>query len=122
MMGRLRTSAMLMPLIVWLVLATACGSWVRRDGPTVQAVRKGSPARLRIARQDGVVLVIEHPLLVGDSVIGWLPGTEPPRRVSVPLGQVEVVERWRNETAAGIAVAVGIVILLFLSTFPFMAA
>lgn len=72
----------------------ACTSW-RVQGPTpAEAVRKRTPAVVRVTRTDQTRLVVHYPVLRGDSLVGQLFATGPQdtaASVSMPLRDVETV-------------------------------
>ncbi|HEX2281343.1 MAG TPA: hypothetical protein VHG52_06225 [Thermomicrobiales bacterium] len=91
-------------------------------GPAAQVVRSKNPKLVRIIRSDATVVVVEHPLVSGDTLTGWVAGAEPAERIRIAIGDIDTVERWRNETAFAVFATLVIGTLLFFTIFPVWGA
>ena len=111
-------------MILLLVIPglSSCGAWVSHSGPAAQVVRSTNPRLVRIVRCDATVVVVEHPLISGDTLSGWIAGAEPPERIRIAMGDIDTVERWRNETASALFASLVMGTLLFFTIFPLWGA
>jgi len=73
-----------------LLSLSACTSWHAQTGPALQVVARHERGPVRVVRNDGSVLVLRTPSVVGDSLVGV--GGSPPRRTSVALADVKRVD------------------------------
>ena len=74
----------------------ACTGW-RVQGPTPEVVvRDRAPPAIRITQLDGSTLVVHHPMIVADSIVGQLTpakaGQESVTPVALALSAVKVLE------------------------------
>lgn len=73
------------------IIAIGCTVWTPQAGrPELVAVGEQGP--IRVVRSDRSVVVLVAPALIGDSLVGATQG-EPPRRVAIPLADIERIER-----------------------------
>jgi len=77
-------------LLLMTLSGTACQAWhTERVAPqTVLATRQ--PAKLRVTRTDGSQIVLQHPVLRGDTLVGTRPGRQ---EVRVAYTEAEQVGR-----------------------------
>lgn len=78
-------------LVLLTVHQTGCASWrsIGHERPA-DFVERRRPGLVQIMVADSA-LVIRHPLVRGDSLIGLAPGTIPPRRVAVPMASIQTL-------------------------------
>ena len=84
-----------------LVAANACSQWQIEPRPAQAIVADGAPARLRVELRDGSVVDLSAPTVVGDTLYGLIPGSQPAGRPldrrAVPLADVERVALQRKQ-------------------------
>jgi hypothetical protein len=71
-----------------VVLGTSlvgCTSWRVQDVPPAELFQHKEPSHLRVGRGDSSKVVIDHPRLVGDSLVGESHG----KPIAVPLAEVQ---------------------------------
>jgi hypothetical protein len=78
-----------------IVLGTSlvgCTSWRVQDVPPAELVQHKEPSRLQVGRGDSSKVVIDHPRLVVDSLLGESHG----KPIVVPLAEVQsvAVRKW----------------------------
>ncbi|HVE78157.1 MAG TPA: hypothetical protein VNA89_04830 [Gemmatimonadaceae bacterium] len=97
----------LVPMLACLVCLHGCTSWHRRDVSAGAAPAISSDHPVRITRMDGSTMVLEHPRVVGDSVVGDV--GDPPRRAAVALSDVQRMDVRRVSLlrTGGLALGVG---------------
>lgn len=89
----------------------ACTGW-RVQGPTPEVVvRDRVPPAIRITQLDGSTLVVYHPMIVANSIVGQLtpakPGQESVTPVALPLSAVKVLEVRRVHVLQTVGAMVG---------------
>ncbi len=62
-------------LIALVMLVTGCASWSRSALVPEQNIGERNPKRVRVQLKDGRRLVIDHPYVVGDSLVGHSPNS-----------------------------------------------
>jgi hypothetical protein len=91
-----------------------CSSW-RVQGPTPEAaIRSRQPSIVRLTRTDRTRLIVHHPTVRGDSLVGALSGSAPDTAaaVSLPLSEVQsvAVRRFHVLKSVGLYFAVGLAV------------
>ena len=84
------------PLILLASYLAGCTSWRAQGVTPQQVINQRHPMRLRVTQTDGMRLVLENPVLLRDSVVGW---TRAFGSRAVALADVKRVEA--RETDAG---------------------
>lgn len=83
----------LQALLVILTLLNACTYWRPTQVEPAELVEHKRPEEIRVTTRQGLEAVLTHPVISGDSLIGYGGGlTErkgPVRRIAVPLWEVE---------------------------------
>lgn len=80
------------PVLMLSLAAGACTSWHHQSSPAPEVVaRQHGRGSVRVLRQDGSVMVLQTPSVVGDSIIGV--AGDPPRRTGVALADVQRIDR-----------------------------
>lgn len=98
------------PLLVFALSLSACTSWRPQTAPAPEVVAAHGEGAVRIVRHDQSVLVLRHPQVVGDSIVGE--AGDPPRRVSVATADVQRVEVRKVSAARTGGLSVGVLILV----------
>lgn len=78
------------PLLALVLGMSACTSWRAQTAPAPEVVSAHADDAVRLRRHDGSVVVLTHPQVAGDSIVGEL--GDPPRRVAVATADVERVD------------------------------
>jgi hypothetical protein len=103
-------------------LGTACRAWhTERIAPAPESVlTTRPPARIRLTRTDGSQIVLEHPVLVADTLLGTWSSHGQRWNLRFPLTEIRQIETRRFSpvrtvglglgVAAGVAAAVSLVI------------
>jgi hypothetical protein len=100
------------PAVVTLLVAAqlaGCTEW-RPQSATPQDIVASGPPRIRVTRTDSMRMIVDHPSMLGDTLIGQSKG----RRTAIPVDQVAAVavRRVNGVNTAllviGLASAVGI--------------
>ena len=79
--------------ILLCLLAAACTSWRTQPLAPERIVSEMHPKRVRVTLTDSSVLMLQHPVIFGDSIVGMVAGT---RTAVAPdrIGRTEV--RFQN--------------------------
>jgi hypothetical protein len=96
-----------------IVLGTSlvgCTSWRVQDVPPGELFQHKAPSRLQVSRGDSSKVVIDHPQLVGDSLIG----ESHKKPVAVPLAEVQSVAVRKGDTGNTVGLIVGVTGALFI--------
>lgn len=90
-----------------------CSSW-RVQGPTPEAaIRSRQPSIVRLTRTDRTRLIVHHPTVKGDSLVGALfASPDTAAAVSLPLSEVQsvAVRRFDVLKSVGLYFAVGLAV------------
>lgn len=95
------------------IAASACSTWRPQTAPAPEVVSAQGSGTVRVLRRDQSSVLIWHPQVVGDSIVGM--AGSPPRHVAVATADVERIDVRRvNATRTGgltlgVLLAVGIV-------------
>jgi len=94
----------------------ACTGWRVQDPTPEVVVRDRAPPAIRITQLDGSTLVVHHPMIVADSIVGQLTptkaGQESVASVAVALSTVKVLEVRRVDALRTAGALVGGLLLI----------
>lgn len=96
------------PLAALLALA-ACTSWRPQTAPAPQVVQANASGTVRVTRRDQSVLVLRHPQMVADSIVG--DAGDPPRRTAVAMADVERIDAKKVSAARTGGLGIGVIVL-----------
>ncbi len=101
--------------MIALGLLAGCKTWRPATLPPERLIVEEQPSSVRITAASGQTLTLNHPILVGDSIVGPLapsPGTTlPPPRPGVVASEVRGIEVPEFSPGRTIALAVGMVVV-----------
>lgn len=84
----------------------ACTSWKIQDVSPEDALADAQPDKVRVTLADGSQVVLEQPVVSGDTLTGLRAG----QQVSIPLASVSELELRKGDTVKTIALTTGIVL------------
>ena len=114
---RLATS----PVLALLLATAACSTWRPQTAPAPQAIQANASGTVRVTRKDQSMLVLRHPSVVGDSIVG--DAGDPPRRTSVALADVERVDARKVSATRTGGLGLGVIVVtLAVATVAALAA
>jgi hypothetical protein len=115
-------------IIACLLLPTylaACTTWKTQEASPQQVLADEQPGKVQVELADGSRIVLEHPVVSGDTLMGveerWsgrkrVPGNE----VSIPLSDIESVAV--RSTDVGMAITLGVLSLAVVGAVMYLAA
>lgn len=96
---------------------TACTSWHVGTPTPAQFIEREHPAQVRVTRADGSTVLLDSPVVRGDSLVGQLAGTptvaDSARGAGLPLGDVASVAIREPSAGKTILLTAGIVVGVF---------
>jgi hypothetical protein len=92
-----------------LLATAACTSWRPQTAPAPQVVSGNANGTVRVIRRDQSVLVLHHPQVVGDSIVG--DAGDPSRRAAVALADVERIDARKVSAARTGGLSLGIIVV-----------
>jgi hypothetical protein len=92
-----------------LLAAAACTSWHPQTAPAPQVVTANANGTVRVTRRDQSVLVLHHPQIVGDSIIG--DAGDPGRRAAVAMADVARIDARKVSAARTGGLSLGVIVL-----------
>jgi hypothetical protein len=96
-----------LPLLL-AALAAGCTTWRPQTAPAPQVVAAQSDGSVRVLRRDQSTLVLRHPQVVGDSIVG--DAGDPPRRVAVATADVQRLEVRRVSAVRTGGLGIGVLV------------
>lgn len=116
MTGFPRRATGMLVLVAWL---SGCTTWRTHPTDPQQYITEQRPDKVRLMLADSVIMQLQEPRILRDSVVGDQNVGNTNRRVAVPVGEVRAVQTGQfsfGKTAiAGIAIVSGAALLLVLS-------
>jgi CubicO group peptidase (beta-lactamase class C family) len=93
-----------------LLFATAaCTSWRPQTAPAPQVVTANANGTVRVTRHDQSVLVLRHPQVVGDSIVG--DAGNPPRRAAIAMADVDRIDARKVSAAKTGGLSLGVIVV-----------
>ena len=96
-------------VLILYLSCTACTSW-RPDSLTPQAVVQGHPASLRVTYTDSSSVVLNNPVMQGDTIVGV---GQQKDQVRVPLDSVLLTDTRRGDAGKSVLAVLGVAAGLF---------
>ena len=97
-------------LLAMILYGTACQAWHTERVAPEPLLATRQPAKVRVTRTDGSRIVLEHPVLRGDTLSGTGPGPNGQQDVRIPLTGVRDVATLRFSAGRTIGLVVGVAI------------
>jgi hypothetical protein len=80
-------------LVPWLIISlSGCQTWATLPTPAPGQQFEGAPDRIDVVRTDGSSLTLDYPVVVGDSLVGFVRERQHATRVAVLLSDLRLVE------------------------------
>lgn len=98
--GRWRRSAatrFVSAALVAALAATGCAKWDYVREPLPRVVPAENPTTIRLHTVHGRVITLRYPLVIGDEVVGFEPGSDSARARAVPLSEIRYAEVRRTD-------------------------
>jgi len=92
-----------------LLAATACTSWRPQTAPAPQVVTANANGTVRVTRHDQSVLVLRHPQVVGDSIVG--DAGDPARHAAVAMADVDRIDARKVSATRTGGLSLGIIVV-----------
>jgi hypothetical protein len=105
----MRTHPPLRRLVACILLPCcllACSTWKTQEASPQQVLADEQPAKVRVTLTDGSQVVLEQPVVSGDTLTGLREGEQ----VSISLASVSELELRKGDTVKTIALTTGIVV------------
>ena len=98
-------------VLILYLSCTACTSW-RPDSLTPQAVVQSKPRSLRVTRTDSSQVVVNHPQLQGDTIVGV---GQYKAQVRVPLDSVLLTDTRRGDAGKTMVALMGVAVAVYVA-------
>jgi hypothetical protein len=92
-------------LSVLTTTSASAGEWRSQWDSPKSVLERSSPSRLRVVREDRSMVVLEHPRIVADSLVGMVGS----RRESVPFTNINHLD---VKKGSGLGMAAGVSVIL----------
>jgi len=99
-------------LLITVLCGSACQAW-RTERMAPESLLTRHPTKLRVIRTDGTQIVLEHPVLRGDTLLGTRPRWTGQDEVRIPLTHVRQVATRGFSAGRTIGLGVGVAALAF---------
>ena len=99
-------------LLMTMLCGSACQAW-RTERIAPESLLTRHPTKLRVIRTDGTQIVLEHPVLRGDTLSGTRPRWTGQDEVRIPLTHVRQVATRGFSAGRTIGLGVGVAALAF---------
>jgi hypothetical protein len=96
------------------IAASACTSWRPQTAPAPEVVSAQGSGTIRVTRHDQSTIVLWHPQVVGDSIVGQ--AGSPPRHVAVATADVERIDVRRVSASRTGGLTVGVLLVVGIVT------
>ena len=103
------------PVLALVAIAmSACTSWRPQTAPAPEVVSAQGSGTVRVIRHDQSTIVMRHPQVVGDSIVGE--AGSPPRHVAVATADVERIDVRRVSASRTGGLTVGVLLVVGIVT------
>lgn len=99
--------------VLILSVVQGCSSWTQQPLTAGVAPVVSTERPVRVTRANGSMMVLTHPYLAGDSLVGEV--GDPPQRAALPLRDIQRVEERRGSagrTAGVVGAGAGVVVIV----------
>jgi hypothetical protein len=100
-----RTSALALAIVTTIPLRARAGTWRSQWDSPKSVMERSSPSRVRVVLEDSSTLILEHPRIAADSLVGTM---EAGRR-AVPFSAINHLDLKKG---SGLGAAAGISLVL----------
>ena len=100
-------------LLITALCGSACQAWRTERVAPQSLLATRHPTKLRVTRTDGTQIVLDHPVLRGDTLVGTRPRWTGQAEVRIPLTDVQLAATRGFSAGRTIGLGVGVATLAY---------